>query len=108
MRSGTASIDFKLLFAKGRRFESALFRIVARKNELASSRFAFVAPKLSSGSAVKRNRVRRQAKEWVRKNLPLTPKPVDLAVVFKKEAFASERKKFYEELASSIHRALSS
>ena len=90
--------DFQTLFSRGARVESASFRVIWRKNSLAHSRFAFVASRAVSKHAVVRNRLRRRAREWYRKHLDVIRVPVDLAIIFKKNAKAATRKKFYEEL----------
>jgi ribonuclease P protein component len=99
--------DFKTLFTKGRRVDSAFFRISARRNFLAHPRFAFIVSGSVEKRAVRRNLVRRRAREWIRKNMESFREPVDLAILFKKEALASTKKRFYEELESAINRVLS-
>ncbi|MBI3442573.1 MAG: ribonuclease P protein component [Candidatus Sungbacteria bacterium] len=96
-----AANDFQLLFSRGRRFESALFRLVWRKNDLPCSRFVFVASKAVSKRAVIRNRLRRRVREWYGKQGELFPAPVDLALIFKKDAARATRASFYEELRRS-------
>ena len=96
--------DFRLLFSRGMRFESPLFRLVWRKNGLSHSRFGFVCSKAVAKRAVVRNRLRRRSREWYRKRLELFSSPVDLAVIFKKDAAGATRDLFYEELErSSAH-----
>ncbi len=66
-------------------------------------RFVFVTPRSLDKRSTVRNRLRRRAREWIRKNIPLT-KPNDTAIFFKKEAIAVSKNKFYEELAKIFTR----
>lgn len=93
-----AAADFQLLFSRGRHVESPLFRLAWRKNDLARSRFAFVASKAVAKRAVVRNRLRRRAREWYRRRSELFHAPIDLAVIFKKDAAEATRALLYEEL----------
>ncbi|MBI4224750.1 MAG: ribonuclease P protein component [Candidatus Sungbacteria bacterium] len=103
-----AAGDFRLLFSRGMRFESPLFRLVWRKNNLPYSRFGFVCSKAVAKQAVVRNRLRRRSREWYRKRPELFTSPVDLAVIFKKDAARATRSLFYEELKRSSTRVLRS
>ena len=98
--------DLKTLFTKGRKLDSGLFRLTVRRNSLSHSRFVFVASRAVEKRAVRRNRIRRRAREWLRRNFHPLQGQVDLALIFKKEAFASTKQKFYEELSRTIARAL--
>jgi ribonuclease P protein component len=93
-----AASDFRFLFSRGRRIESPLFRLICLKNSLPFSRFAFVVSRAVSKRAVIRNRLRRRAREWYRKRSELLGAPVDLAVIFKKEAVGATRAALYAEL----------
>jgi len=93
--------DFRLLFSRGRRVESPLFCVISRENNLSRSRLAFVASRVVAKRAVTRNRLRRRAREWYRKRADLFRVPVDLAVVFKKDAARATRDSFYEGLERS-------
>ena len=99
--------DFKALFTKGRKIDSVFFRISVRRNLLHRPRFAFIVSKSVEKRAVRRNLARRRAREWIRKNMESFREPVDLAILFKKEALVSSKKRFYEELESAINRVLS-
>ena len=93
-----AAPDFRFLFSRGRRVESPLFRLVWIKNDRACSRFAFVASRAVSKRAVIRNGLRRRAREWYRKQGEFFRAPLDLAIIFKKEAVGATRTVLYEEL----------
>lgn len=96
-----AAADFRLLFSRGMRVESPLFRLVWRKNGLTHSRFGFICSKAVSKRAVVRNRLRRRSREWYRKQPELFLSPVDLALILKKDAVKATRAAFYEELERS-------
>lgn len=98
--------DFKTLFTKGRKTDTRLFRLVIRPNALNHPRFAFVTPRSIEKRAVWRNRARRQAREWIRRNPEFFTKPMDLVLIFKKEAVLATKKLFYEELRQALARAL--
>ncbi len=87
-----------------RRLDSDFFRVTLRKSVLPSSRVTLIAPRSSEKRAVRRNRIRRRTREWLRKNAKLFRHPVTLDILFKKEAFASTRKLFYVELERTINR----
>ena len=94
----TDARDFRVLFKRGMRLESPLFQCMVRKNGLPYARFAFIAARATEKRAVRRNLLRRRAREWFRTRSALLAAPFDIAVVFKKEAVGSPRKKMYEEL----------
>lgn len=90
--------DFRAIFRGGRRKDSPLFGAVFKKNQLEYPRFAFVAPRSVDKRATARNKLKRMAREWVRKNFSLFTNPVDVVIVFKKEAIKYPRFNFYKEL----------
>lgn len=96
--------DFRVLLRIGRRTETPLFRLIYRPNQLAHGRFAFVAPLSVDKRSSVRNRLRRMAREWVRKRPEFMQRPVDAVLFFKKEAVLVSRKKFYEELDQMLRR----
>ena len=87
-----------MVLRRGRRVENPLFRATFKENDLGWPRFAFIVSRAVAKRAVKRNLLRRRAREWVRKQLVFFKKSVDVAVFLKKEATEASRKKFYEEL----------
>lgn len=94
----TSEADLRQLFRKGQRLESGFFRLINRKNLKGYSRFIFIIPRSLDKRSTVRNRLRRRAREWIRKNISLA-KPNDTAIFFKKEAVTAPKNKFYEELA---------
>ena len=95
--------DFRQLFRSGQRLGSGFFRLITRKNSIGHSRFAFITPSSLDKRSTVRNRLRRRAREWIRKNAVLD-KPSDVAVTFKKESLAATKNQFYEELAKIFSR----
>jgi ribonuclease P protein component len=96
--------DFKPLFTDGKRIESSLFRLAYRRNLIGHVRLALVTSRSVDKRATVRNRLRRRAKEWLRAQEERMRQPLDVAIIFKKEAAKAPRKKFYEELKRSFNR----
>lgn len=99
--------DLNLLFARGRRFHSPFFSITVRARQAADagpSRFVFVVPKSVDKRAVVRNRLRRRAREYIRRGLQGMPRAADIAITIKKEAAAASRKEFYARLQEILAR----
>ena len=90
--------DIEELFRRGQRTESALFRLVAARNASGRLRFALVAPRAADKRAAARNRIRRRAREWVRRRPGILALPYDAAIVFKKQAVGAPRPAFYKDL----------
>lgn len=90
-------IDLRRFF-KGARRESDFFRLMRLSNACGYARFVFITPRSLDKRSTVRNRLRRRAREWVRKNISIS-ESVDIALICKKEAVVASRKKFYEELA---------
>ena len=63
--------DFRQLFRSGQRLGSGFFRLITRKNSIGHSRFAFITPSSLDKRSTVRNRLRRRAREWIRKNAVL-------------------------------------
>lgn len=93
-----AAKDLRILIREGRRVETPLFRLIYWPNGLARARFAFVASLAVDKRFSIRNRLRRRAREWIRKRPEFMKKSVDAAIFFKKKSVLAPRKKFYEEL----------
>lgn len=99
----TSEVDLRQLFRKGQKVESGFFRLLSRENFRGHGRFVFVTPRSLDKRSTVRNRLRRRAREWIRKNV-LWAKSNDTAIFFKKEAIAASKNKFYEELAKIFTR----
>ncbi len=98
--------DFETLFKTGRRISTPLFRIVVGHNRVGGLRAAFVTPRAIEKRAVLRNRIRRRAREWVRRHPALLASPLDVAFIFSREAVRAKRSIFYETLAQSIEKII--
>lgn len=95
--------DIRQLLTRGGRVESPLFRMVFRKNNLGFARFLFVISRKAEKHAVKRNRMRRRAREWLRQESGSARMPADIGIIFKKGASAASRRVLYEELKRTVH-----
>lgn len=94
--------EIRLLFARGKRVDTPLFRMIVRKNHLAHARFLFVTPKTLDKRAVVRNRIRRRAREWIRTHVPIDSINLDIALIFKKTTQSASRAVLYEELTRTF------
>ena len=92
--------EISTLFRRSAQLEFRSFRVRARKNFLSHARFALVVPKSVDKRSTARNRLRRMAREWIRKNRVVPAKSLDVVLTFKKEAAASSGQEFYAELSS--------
>lgn len=94
--------EIRLLFARGKRVDTPLFRMIVRKNHLAYARFLFVTPKTVDKRAVVRNRIRRRSREWIRTHVSIGAIGLDIALIFKKAAQSASRAVLYEELVRTF------
>lgn len=78
--------DFSELYKRGRCDRGKYFNLIHLPNDLGHSRMAVVASR-KVGNAVKRNRIRRRAKELFRRNKGLLISPRDLLLISKKEMY---------------------
>lgn len=91
--------DIEHILWRGRKIDGPLFRLVAAPNSYGYLRLALIASRSVDKRAVARNRLRRRAREWVRKKSEILQIPADAAIIFKKPASGASQKIFYEELA---------
>ena len=100
--------ELNLLFARGVRLHSPLFQISVRVRPQSDSsdpsRFVFVVPRSVDKRAVIRNRLRRRAREYVRRSIGTLPRASDIAITIRKEAAAASRTNFYAELQDILAR----
>ena len=96
------SKDFSLLYQRGRRLNFSFFQIIFRKSLLPYPRFAFVTARAVDTRAVKRNLVRRRAREWLRKRALFSGMPLDILFIFKKGVTAIPRAQFYAEFERAV------
>ncbi len=90
--------DIEYILWRGRKIDGPLFRLVAAPNTYGHLRLALIASRNVDKRAVVRNRLRRRAREWVRKTSGILGIPADVAIIFKKQASGAPRYIFYEEL----------
>ena len=98
--------ELDLLFTRGRRFHSPFFQIAVRTraaSDAGPSRFVFVVPKSVDKRAVVRNRLRRRAREYIRRRITSMPR-ADIAITVKKGAVAASRADFYAGLQEVLAR----
>jgi ribonuclease P protein component len=76
--------DFQALYRKGRSFRSRYFTIVYLENDLGYPRMSAVSSR-KVGDAVRRNRVRRRARELFRRNKDSLKTPMDMLVITRAE-----------------------
>ena len=100
----TGKIYLPQFFNKGIKFGSRFFLLIYLPNSYGRSRFVFITPRTLDKRSTVRNRLRRRAREWVRKNVFLL-KPRDVVIICKKETVIASRQQFYEELAKIFTRA---
>lgn len=89
----------------GRKFVAPAFSVFARKNDRTNLRIACIVPTTFSKQATERNRIRRRAREWVLRS-PIHAKPLDVVIIFRKEAREMPRRKFYEMLSNTFKKII--
>ena len=94
--------DFESVFKKGRVFSGKSLFLKFKKNNLQVSRFGFVIGKKISNKAVVRNKLKRQLRGIVRKNLANTKPGFDIVVVVKPEII----NKNYQEIKNDLENLL--
>jgi len=93
--------DFIALYKKGKRYKGKYFILINYPNECGFSRFAVVASK-KTGSAVKRNRIKRRMRALFRQNKNLFIIPMDLIAISKAEIYGAPWKKLEEEYHKAV------
>ena len=94
--------DFEKLFKEGRSFREKLLVLKANKNNLGKSRFGFIVSKKVSKKAVARNKIRRQLREIVRKEINNYQKGFDVAII----ALPGIELKSFKEIDQTLKSAL--
>jgi ribonuclease P protein component len=89
--------DFKRVFERGRRRGTAHFVVRWRRNEEGIARIGTIAGK-KVGGAVRRNRVKRVAREFFRRNKTALTPSADYVIVARKGAHALTYAQVEEEL----------
>jgi ribonuclease P protein component len=97
--------DFTALYRKGKRYKGRYFTLINYPNELGFSRFAVVASK-KTGSAVKRNRIKRRMRTLFRRNKKHLIIPMDLIVIANTELSSAPWKDLEEEYLTVVKRII--
>lgn len=84
-------------FAKKQPFFSPLFTLRVKDNELGVSRFGFIVSKKVEKRAVLRNRIKRQIRNCMEKNLDAILTGKDMLFVLKKESKEKSKDEFCRE-----------
>ena len=98
----TEKKDFTLIFRTGKRVYFDCVTLLIKKNKLSYSRFAFVVPVSLDKRAAERNKIRRRAREYVRKHNGASSMPFDVIFLFTKNALIQPKKHFYECLRKAL------
>jgi len=89
------------IFENGQKYKTPYFKIYFRKNEFNSARYAIIVPS-KIGIAVKRNKIKRYIREWLRARSEPIPH-CDILIHFKKGTF-NIRNAIEESLCSAWER----
>jgi len=73
--------DFEKLFKEGKSFKEKFLILRINKNDLDNNRFGFIVSKKISKKAVVRNKIKRQLREIVRKDINNYQKGFDVAII---------------------------
>jgi len=93
--------DFVNVNRSGQRHHTKHFIVILTQNGLGSNRLGITVSK-KTGSAVKRNRVKRLIREFFRLNKLYFPQGYDILIVAKKDASNCDLRKTKEELGEII------
>jgi len=93
--------DFEKLFKDGMSFQEKFLALKINKNNLSNNRFGFIVSKKISKKAVVRNKIKRQFREIVRKEINNYRKGFDVAVI----ALPGVELKTFEEVSRALERA---
>lgn len=93
-----------VLRGRTKKVEAAFGKIIAVQNGFPAIRFGFVASKKVSPKSVTRNLLKRRAREWIRKQVPLMRSGYDVVLIFGEGAPRLSRRVFYEELKHACER----
>lgn len=96
------SKDIEMVFKRGKTLNGKLLFLKLKKNDLEISRFGFIIGKKISNKAVIRNRLKRQLREIVGKNLSDIKPGFDVIVVAKPEII----NKNYQEIKNDLENLL--
>jgi len=99
----TSGAEYRRVFRRGARIESALFLLVAAENRQGHHRLGLAAGR-RVGSAVERNRARRLLRESFRKNKQEPPGGLDVVLVAKHEIVGRSQGEVEREYRECLRR----
>lgn len=99
--------DHDTVYKKGLRYKSPFFLLICLKktDSSLSTRFSFVISKKTEKTAVMRNRVRRQMRELVRKNLKFINSGFDCIMIANREFVGKKTKSLIPEFERILKKA---
>jgi ribonuclease P protein component len=98
--------DIKTLFAKGKGVFGICIGIKYRKNNLEDSRFTVVVGTKVSKKAVERNRLKRQIRAVIRKNIDSFVPGYDFVFFGKKESLNKDTKEIEKQILSVLKKTI--
>ena len=90
--------DFEKLFKEGKSFREKFLVLKINENNLNNNRFGFIVSKKISKKAVTRNKIKRQLREIIRKEINNYQKGFDIAVI----ALPDIESKSFEEMSQAL------
>lgn len=97
--------DVDNIFKKGKTIAGKLIFLKIIKNNLNNSRFGFVISTKISKKAVIRNKIKRQLREIIRKNLPNIKPGLDVLIIAKPEIIDKKYQDIKEEVERLLNKA---
>lgn len=97
--------DVDNVFKKGKTIAGKLIFLKIIKNNLNNSRFGFVISTKISKKAVIRNKIKRQLREIIRKNLPNIKPGFDVLIIAKPEIIDKKYQDIKEEVERLLNKA---
>jgi len=94
--------DFEKLFKEGKSFREKFLVLKVNKNNLNNNRFGFIVSKKVSKKAVVRNKIKRQLREIVRKEIKNYQKGFDIAVIVLPSIALKDFKEINQVLRSTL------
>lgn len=96
---------FKLLFFGGKKISSVNFNLIYKQNDQEVSKAGFVVSSSVSKYAVERNKIKRRAREIIRRTLNEFKSPYLIIFLFKKEVLKLDFNEFRKEIIRALTEA---